>query len=155
MSYLEQAQRLRVAMDNAAAVLTDEQAVKSKELYSKWADLIGTEATVDLRFRYGDTLYKVRVAHTFSAEWVPGIATAAMYTAIDEEHAGTIDDPIPWKPPMELVSGKYYTQFDKLYESIRDSNTSLAYDLADLVGTYVIEVADSDKQYSGLLTEGE
>lgn len=141
MSYLEQAQRLRVAMDNAAAVLTDEQAVKSKELYSKWADLIGTEATVNLRFRYGDTLYKVRVAHTFSAEWVPGVDTAALYAAIDIEHSGTIDDPIPWVQPMELVNGKYYTQGGKLYSCWRDSGIPLAYDLADLVGTYVTEVA--------------
>lgn len=142
MSYLEQAQRLRVAMDNAAAVLTDEQAVKSKELYSKWADLIGTDATVGQRFRYVDTLYKVRSKHTFSREWVPGVNTASLYTAIDVEHAGTIDDPIPWVPPMELVSGKYYSDKDVLYLCTRGSDIPLSYNLAELVGTYVEVVRD-------------
>lgn len=141
MSYIENAKALKAAIDSAADMLTDEQSIKAKALYSEWTSLIGTTATVGQRFRYGDVLYKVRNNHTFSAEWVPGVNTASLYTAIDVEHAGTIDDPIPWVPPMELVSGKYYTQFDKLYECIRDSGTSLAYDLADLVGTYVTEVA--------------
>lgn len=141
MSYLEQAKALKSAIDSAAAVLTDAQAVRAKALYPKWINLLGTEATVGQRFRHSGALYKVRTAHTFSAEWVPGIDTASIYEAIDETHSGTIDDPIPWIQPMELVSGKYYTQFDKLYECIRDSGISLAYDLADLVGTYVTEVA--------------
>lgn len=89
-----------------------------------------------------DTLYKVRSAHTFSAEWVPGIATAAMYTAIDEEHAGTIGDPIPWVPPMELTSGKYYTDASVLYICIRDSDIPLSYNLAELVGTFVEVVSN-------------
>ncbi|MBP3539479.1 MAG: hypothetical protein J6J62_06510 [Oscillospiraceae bacterium] len=142
MSYIENAKALKAAIDSAAAVLTDEQAVKAKAIYPTWTSLIGTTAKVGQRFRHGDTLYKVRTAHTFSAEWVPGVETASLYTAIDVEHSGTIDDPIPWVPPMELVSGKYYTQFDKLYECIRDSDIPLSYALADIVGTYVEVVRD-------------
>lgn len=140
MSYLTNAKTLRTAMDNAAAVLTDEQALTAKELYPTWESLIGTSATVGQRFRHGDTLYKVIQPHTFAAEWIPGTETASMYEAIDESHAGTMDDPIPWTPPMTLYSGKYYTEDGKLYECWRDSGTALAYDLADLVGQYVTEV---------------
>lgn len=140
MSYLTNAQALRAAMDTAAAVLTDEQALTAKALYPTWESLIGTAATVGQRFRYGDTLYKVIQAHTFSAEWQPGTATASLYEAIDETHSGTMDDPIPWVQPMQLYSGKYYTDRGKLYECWRDSGIALAYDLADLVGTYVTEV---------------
>lgn len=140
MSYLTNAQALRAAMDNAAAVLTDEQATKSKALYPAWESLVGTAATIGQRFRYGETLYKVKQPHTFSAEWVPGIETAALYDAIDETHAGTIDDPIPWAQPMQLYNGKYYIDKGKLYECWRDSGIALAYDLAALVGTYVTEV---------------
>lgn len=143
MSYIENAKKLKAAIDSAAGMLTDEQAVKAKALYPQWADLIGTAATVGQRFRYGDTLYKVRTAHTFSAEWVPGIDTASIYEAIDETHSGTIDDPIPWIQPMELLNGKYYTQGGMLYECWRDSGIPLAYDLADLVGTYVTEVTSN------------
>lgn len=140
MSYLANAQTLRAAMDNAAAVLTDAQAVKSKALYPPWESLIGTAATVGQRFRHGGALYKVKQPHTFSTAWVPGVETAALYDAIDETHAGTIDDPIPWVQPMQLYDGKYYTDKGKLYECWRDSGIALAYDLAALVGQYVTEV---------------
>lgn len=140
MSYLTNAQTLRAAMDNAAAVLTDEEALTAKALYPTWESLIGTAATEGQRFRYGETLYKVKQPHTFSTEWIPSTETASLYEAIDETHSGTMDDPIPWVPPMQLYSGKYYTQGGKLYECWRDSGTALAYDLADLVGTYVTEV---------------
>lgn len=142
MSYLTNAQALRAAMDNAAAVLTDEQAVKSKALYPMWESLIGTAATVGQRFRYGETLYKVIQSHTYQADWIPSTSTAALYEAIDETHSGTIDDPIPWVQNMTLYNGKYYTQNGKLYSCWRDSGIPLAYDLADLVGTYVTEVEE-------------
>lgn len=142
MSYTENAKKLKAAMDAAGTYLTDAQALTAAAIYPTWTSLIGTAATVGQRFRYSDTLYKVRSAHTFSAEWVPGTTTASLYEAIDEQHAGTIDDPIPWVSPMELVSGKYYTQGGKTYVCIRDSGIPLAFDLADLVGTYVAEVGE-------------
>lgn len=142
MSYLTNAQTLRIAIDNAAAVLTDEEALTAKALYPTWESLIGTAATEGQRFRYGETLYKVKQPHTFSTEWIPSTETASLYEAIDETHSGTMDDPIPWVQPMTLYSGKYYTQGGKLYECWRDSGTALAYDLADLVGTYVTEVEE-------------
>lgn len=140
MSYLTNAQTLRAAMDNAAAVLTDEQALTAKALYPTWESLIGTAATAGQRFRYGEALYKVKQPHTFSAEWIPSVETTSLYEAIDEMHSGTMDDPIPWVQPMQLYNGKYYTDKGKLYACWRDSGTALAYDLADLVGTYVTEV---------------
>ena len=105
MSYLTNAQALRAAMDNAAAVLTDEQALDCMALYPTWESLIGTAATAGQRFRYGDTLYKVIQAHTYQADWIPGTSTAALYEAIDETHSGTIDDPIPWVQNMTLYNG--------------------------------------------------
>lgn len=140
MSYLENAQYLRTAMDNAAAVLTDAQALTAKELYPTWESLLGSPATEGQRFRHGETLYKVVQPHTFAAEWIPGAETASLYEAIDDTHAGTITDPIPWIPPMTLYNGKYYAEDGKLYECWRDSGTAMAYSLADLVGQYVTEV---------------
>lgn len=142
MSYLKGAQKIRAAMDSAGAALADAQALTCKLIYRQWSNLIGTTATPGQRFLYGDTLYRVRTdasEHTFSAEWVPGVPTAALYEAIDEEHSGTIDDPIPWVQPMELYAGKYYTEGGKLYACWRDSGQPLAYSLSALVGTYVTE----------------
>lgn len=145
MSYLKGAQKIRAAMDSAGAALADAQALTCKLIYRQWADLIGTTATPGQRFLHGETLYKVRddaATHTFSQEWEPGVTTAALYTAIDEAHSGTIDDPIPWVQPMELYAGKYYTEGGKLYECWRDSGQPLAYSLSALVGTYVTEVTE-------------
>lgn len=143
MSYLSSAQKLRAAINGAGAMLTDEQALACKLIYRQWADLIGTTARPGQRFLHGETLYKVRddaSVHTFSREWEPGVTTAALYTAIDEAHSGTIDDPIPWVQPMELYAGKYYTEGGKLYSCWRDSGQPLAFGLSALVGTYVTEV---------------
>ena len=143
MSYLSSAQKLRVAINGAGAMLTDEQALTCKLIYRQWTGLIGTAARPGQRFLHGETLYKVRddaSVHTFSREWEPGVTTAALYTAIDEAHSGTIDDPIPWVQPMELYAGKYYTEGGKLYSCWRDSGQPLAFSLSALVGTYVTEV---------------
>ena len=145
MSYLKGAQKIRAAMDSAGNALTDAQALTCKLIYWQWVDLIGTTATPGQRFLYGETLYKVRddaAVHKFSREWEPGVTTAALYTAIDEAHSGTIDDPIPWVQPMELHAGKYYTEGGKLYECWRDSGQPLAYSLSALVGTDVTEVTE-------------
>lgn len=144
MSYLENAQKLRAAIDAAGNALTDAQALACKLIYWQWKALIGTTATPGQRFLYGDTLYRVRTdasEHTFSAEWVPGVPTAALYEVIDEEHSGTIDDPIPFTQPMQIYKDKYYSQNGKVYLCTRDSGKPLAFDLADLVGLYVQEVS--------------
>ena len=144
MSYLENAQKLRAAMDTAGNALSDAQARTCKLIYQQWSNLIGTTATPGQRFLYGDTLYRVRTdasEHTFSREWEPGVTTASLYEAIDEEHTGTLDDPIPFVQPMEIFNGKYYSQFSKVYLCTRDSGQPLAFDLAELVGLYVPEVS--------------
>ena len=145
MSYLSNAQKLRAAMDAAGNALTDAQALTCKLIYQQWSNLIGTTATPGQRFLHGDTLYRVRAdaaEYTFSAEWEPGVTTTALYEAIDEEHSGTIDDPIPFVQPMEIFKDKYYSQFGKVYLGTRDSGQPLAFDLADLVGLYVQEVTE-------------
>lgn len=145
MSYLSNAKKLRAGIDSAGAYLTDAQALTCKLIYQQWSNLIGTTATPGQRFLHGDTLYRVRTdasEHTFSAEWMPGVPTAALYEAIDEEHSGTIDNPIPFAQPMQIYNGKYYSQNGKVYLCTRDSGQPLAYDLVELVGLYVTEVTE-------------
>lgn len=145
MSYLSSAQKLRAAMDTAGNALSDAQARTCKLIYQQWFNLIGTTATPGQRFLHGETLFKVRTdasEHTFSREWVPGVTTASLYEAIDEEHSGTIDDPIPFTQPMQIYNGKYYSQNGKVYLCTRDSGQPLAFDLAELVGLYVTEVTE-------------
>lgn len=84
-----------------------------------------------------DILYEVIQPHTLSSEWEPGLSTASLYKVVDKEHVGTIGDPIPYFPPMEIFKDKYYIQNADVYKCTRDSGTPLSHNLKDLVGLYV------------------
>ena len=74
---------------------------------------------------------------TIEGHYIPNQGTESLYAKIDETHAGTVDDPIPYDGNMEIFSGMYYIQNDMIYQCIRDSGTPLYHNLADLVGVYV------------------
>ena len=74
------------------------------------------------------------------ADYPPSLATASLYEAIDKEHSGEADDPIPYAPPMEIFKGKYYIEDGVAYKCTRDSGVALTHKLSALVGLYV-EVA--------------
>lgn len=142
MSYLVSAQKIRAAMDVAGEELSDQKALECKSLYWQWEELIGTEAKPGRRFLYGTDLFKVRAdagTHVFSRDWPPGPNTASLYEAINEAHAGTAEDPIPWVQPMALTMGLYYSEDGKIYYCTRDSGQPLAFKLSELVGLYVEE----------------
>lgn len=139
---------MNLAMTFAAASFTDQQAVQVPTLYPLWSDLPdgttltmqeeaskGTEIT---RVR-GDSgkLYKVIKTHAKQSDWAPGQATASLFTVIDVEHAGTMEDPIPAAVNMEYFRGKYYLEDGKIYICIRDSGKNgLQYLPSQLVGHY-------------------
>lgn len=64
-----------------------------------------------------------------------------MYKRIDEEHQGTLEDPIPYNGNMILENGKYYSQDGVIYKCIRDTGIPVYDDLATLAtvqgGSYV------------------
>lgn len=135
---LDQAKTIRADMDSAGSVLTDAQAVNSMNLYPLWA--VGVAYAVDDRRRYKDRLYKCGLAHTSQADWTPDVVPA-MWTVIDVEHAGTIDDPIPAVSGMEYVKGKYYSEDGTIYlmnrEGMVDGETIVLHFLpSQLVGQY-------------------
>lgn len=67
--------------------------------------------------------------------------TLTLYERIDEEHSGTVDDPLRYDGNMALEDGKYYTEGGVLYLCNRDTVNPVYNALADLVGVYV-EVAE-------------
>jgi len=117
--------------------LTDNQALSVKELYPKWEDKVNTTIEEGYITLYNDNLYRARQTHTALEIYPPSLDTASLYEVIVKTHEGTVEDPIPYTPPMEIYEGKYYTQFDVLYKCTRDSGTALTHDLFDLRGTYV------------------
>ena len=86
---------------------------------------------------YNDKLWRARQTHTALEVYPPSLDTASLYEVIVKDHEGTMEDPIPYTPPMEIFEGKYYTQFDVLYKCTRNSGTALTHDLFDLRGIYV------------------
>lgn len=106
MNYTERARALRPYIVKVSASLTDADALKAKELYRRWA--ADMTVAVDDRLVHADRLYRVTQAHTTQEGWEPD-KTPAMFTVIDEQHAGTQDDPIPAAKGMEYTYGLYYT----------------------------------------------
>ena len=131
--------RAAIEAGSNAVERSDADALKVKDIYPVWENLIGQ--TVDkakFKFTYHGDLYKtIPATHTFAAEWVPGVGTESLYTRIDEAHAGTLDDPIPYEGNMELTEGLYYIEYDVVYRCFRSTGQPVYHDLSDLVGMYV------------------
>ena len=141
----EEAMAMRPAVEKAVQFLPDADALTVKTLYPHWEELVklGTvESETGYKFYYDGNLYKCRNANPqFQETWIPGIDTAALYERIDETHAGTIDDPIPYEGNMELISGTYYTQDGVVYRCYRGTGIPVYNPLKDLVNIYVEVVA--------------
>ena len=143
---LSEARAYRAAIEagSNAVERTDAEALKVKGIYPVWQDLISKTADkAGFKFTYNGDLFKTIPAnHTFAAEWVPGVGTESLYTRIDEAHAGTLADPIPYNGNMELVEGMYYSQDGELYRCFRSTGAPVYNTLNDLVGIYVERVAN-------------
>ena len=123
---------------NKRTDITDEDALKRPLLVYEWDTYIGKSLKTGQIVSYKSKLYRVRQdISTVIESWAPQLSTASLYEVIEVASAGTIDDPIPYTPPMEIFNGKYYTQDGVKYKCIRDSQTALSHNLADLVALYV------------------
>ena len=87
----ERARQLRPYIEEAAASLPDGDALEAVELFPVWA--ADTAYALDIRVRYGETLYKCVQAHTSQTGWEPD-KTPALWTEVAEP--GEI--PV-WKQP--------------------------------------------------------
>jgi len=116
MNYVEQARIARPVLEKSVQSLGRSDARKVRTLHPHWGRLVkqgqvDTEGKTGFRFYYeGDgELYEcTRGNPTFQADWIPGVGTAALYVRVDEEHAGTVDDPIPADRGMVYTYGLYY-----------------------------------------------
>lgn len=117
--------------------LTDNEALSVKQLYPRWEDKVNTTIEAGYITLYKDNLWRARQTHTAMEIYPPSLETASLYEVIVKDHEGTMEDPIPYTPPMEIFEGKYYTQYNVLYKCTRDSGTALSHDLYDLKGIYV------------------
>ena len=131
------AKQLRQLIEQLAVTLDDETALTGIELFPIW--------TIDRAYAVGDKvqrngkLWRCIQAHTSQIGWEPENA-ASLWTEICENHAGTLEDPIPYNGNMALESGKYYSQNSKIYRCTRDTVNPVYNALSELVGLYVEKV---------------
>lgn len=141
MTYTERALQLRPVMEQAAQSLEDAIALTAVELFPVWKELVkeGRKVLKGFRFQYDGKLYRVeQPEYIFVDTYVPGtVGTESLFSKVDESHAGTMDDPIPYEKNMEIYAGLYYTQNGVIYLCIRNSGQPLQHDLSDLLGNYV------------------
>lgn len=144
----------RKAIDNLAENVSDQVALKSKQFYRTWEELCNynngegfTAEKAGFRFTCGDDLYKTAQDNvTFQTQYRPGEGTESLYTHINEEHAGTIEDPIPAIANMEYEYGKHYSEGETIYickrggvsnpEEMYGQKVTLQYLPSALIGQY-------------------
>lgn len=127
--------------------LTDAEGLENVELFAQYE--VGKDYAIGDRFQYNGELYKVLQAHTSQADWVPGTGTESLYAKVDEIHAGTAEDPIPYNGNMELTENLYYTQDGVLYRCTRSTGTAVYNALSELVGIYVEAVTSEPEEQTG------
>lgn len=114
--------------------LTDEEALKVKDMYPEWSEFINQSLTQGMKVQHEDKLYKVlQDVNPVLEIYPPGAeGTEALYAVIEEAHAGTLEDPIPYVQNMLMEKGKYYTQYGVVYECILTTLTGYPSDLKDM-----------------------
>lgn len=114
----------------------DNTALRMTEFYPEWVE--NTAYAAGYKVQRGGKLWRCKdPGHTSQAGWEPSTATASLWEQINETHAGTLADPIPYDGDMALEAGKYYIQDYVIYLCNRDTVNPVYNALSDLVGLYV------------------
>lgn len=128
-------EELQTAISYTVANIPDQEALNCISIFPEWESYIGKSMPEGVRTQYEGKLYKSRQEiPTVLANQPPGIETAALYVVIDQEHAGTLEDPIPYDQMMEVFAGKYYLEDGIIYICNRDSGQPLYATCASLAG---------------------
>lgn len=139
-SRMQIVQELVVKQYNERTDISNEEALDYMAIIYPWDFYLDKVLTEGMMVTYEDKPWRVRQTHTPLEVYPPSLATASLYEAIDKEHDGTLEDPIPYTPPMEIFIDKYYIENNEIYKCIRNSDTALSHSLSALVGIYVNRV---------------
>lgn len=122
--------------------IPDHTSLRMKSYYPTFDDVVAKESEEDRTVKVGFKVYhegelwKTRQKTVIQKQYPPSINTASIWERIDEEHAGTVEDPIPYDKSMAVYNGKYYTYDGILYLCIRDSGNPLYSDPDTLINNY-------------------
>lgn len=99
------AMKVRPLFQKGAQSLSDDEAIEIKGIYPEWE--AGAEIKMHEKRNYNGILYRSRQSHTSEASFPPPLVPA-LWAIINEENAGTIDQPIPAARGMEYTYFLYY-----------------------------------------------
>lgn len=123
-----------IALTAIAQMLSDDVALQCLLLYPAFESIIGQTVEKGFKFTYNDKLCKViQPELTIQAQYPPGTGTESLYEYIDEKHAGTAEDPIPYPGNMELAEGKYYIEDGITYYCFNGTGQAVPHKLSELV----------------------
>lgn len=109
--------------------LSNNDTIKFKDYLPDWNDYINKSLPKDFKFRYNNQPYKtLQYINIVLENQTPDIVYS-LYAIINEEHEGTLEDPIPYQQQMAIEKGKYYIQYDVVYIAIQNMPTGMPYDL--------------------------
>lgn len=131
---VDEVNKMLISAQINALTVDDNTALRMVSFYPEWVN--NTSYTVGFKVQRNGKLWRVVQSHTSQIGWEPENATS-LWETINENHAGTMDDPIPYDGNMALVSGKYYIQNYVIYLCNRDTVNPVYNNLSELVGLYV------------------
>lgn len=125
--------RMLITQQINTLTVDDNTALRMRDFYPEWTP--NAAYSVGFKVQYKGNLWRALQAHTSQVGWEPENAPA-LWEQINETHAGTLDDPIPYNGNMALENGKYYIQDNEIYLCTRDTVNPVYNSLAELVGLY-------------------
>lgn len=126
--------RMLITQQINTLAVDDNTALRMVEFYPEWAE--STSYETGFKVQREAKLYRCIQAHTAQTGWEPE-AASSLWEVINETHAGTVEDPIPYDGNMALTQGKYYVQDYVVYLCTRDTINPVYNALSELVGVYV------------------
>lgn len=118
LSY-EQARQYRRIIEQAAATLSDEQALAAPMLFSRWQQ--DTSYIIGDRVYYEGTLYKVLQDHTSQTSWTPNV-TSSLYATVLIPNPEIIPDWVQPDSTNAYMIGDKVQHLDKIWESLVNNN---------------------------------
>lgn len=101
-----------------AVDIPDNTALEMPDLFRTWDEVLaaGTQLEANTIMNDGGQLYRVVQAVTPQAHQAPhDEGMLAIYRPIDKQHAGTLEEPIPFVNGMDTEKDKYYSYNGKVY----------------------------------------
>lgn len=108
----------RMYVQEIATTLSDSIALEMPDLFKTWDEVLseGTALEADDIINDGGQLYRVVQSVTPQEHQAPhDDGMLAIYRPIDKQHAGTLEDPIPFVYGMDTAKDKYYSYNGKVY----------------------------------------